>query len=353
MTAILHRPPDRILLIKLSSIGDVIHALPVAAALRRRFPRAYLAWAVGKAAAEAVVGNPHLDETLIIGGGGGGPGVRALPPLSAPMALGRALQEIGFDLAMDMQGLFRSALVAFLSGARDRVGFRNLQEGAFLLSNRRVVPDRRDVHAVEGYFGFARALGAPVEPVDFSVTVGEQDEAHAAGLLDGAPSPIALIPGARWLSKRWPPAFFALVADMLAEQTGAHSVVVGTGSDTPLAAAIAAAARHPIADLTGRTTLKQCAALLRRCRLAIGNDTGPMYLAAAMGTPTVAVFGPTDARRLGPYGEGHARVWAHVACAPCRRRECSPRRCLEAVTPEQVAEAARRLLGRGDAGDAR
>jgi heptosyltransferase-1 len=344
--------PNRILIVKLSSIGDVIHSLPVAAALRRRYPRAYLAWAVGPAAAEAVTGNPHLDETLIMGGGADAAGVCALPPLSAPGALRRALRARRFDTTVDMQGLFKSALLAFLSGARDRIGFRNLQEGTFLLNNRRVVPDRRDVHAVEGYFGFARALDAPVEPVDFTIATSAREEAEAAALLSGIEHPIALIPGARWLSKRWPPGHFAAAADALAEESGGRGVIVGAADDAPLAAAIAAAARTPLVDLTGRTTLKQCAAVLRRCRLVIGNDTGPMYLAAAVGTPTVAVFGPTDASRLGPYGEGHARVWAHLTCAPCRRRECAPLRCLEAVTPEQVVAAARELLRRKGAGHA-
>lgn len=344
--------PNRILIVKLSSIGDVIHALPVAAALRRRYPQAYLAWAVGPAAADAVTGNPHLDETLVIGGGAEGAGVCALPPLTAPAALRRRLREKQFDVTVDMQGLFKSALLAFLTGARDRIGFRNYQEGTFLLNNRRVVPDRRDVHAVEGYFGFARALDAPVEPVDFTIAVSAQEEAEAAALLREIEHPIALIPGARWLSKRWPPGCFAAVADALAEETGGRGVIIGARSDAPLAAAIAAAATTPLLDLTGRTTLKQCAAVLRRCRLVIANDTGPMYLAAAMGAPTVAVFGPTDASRLGPYGEGHARVWAHLACAPCRRRECAPLRCMEAVTPDQVVAAARRLLRRESAGNA-
>jgi heptosyltransferase-1 len=339
--------PNRILIVKLSSIGDVIHSLPVAAALRRRYPQAYLAWAVGPAAADAVTGNPHLDETLIVGGAGEG----ALPPLSAPGALRRALREKRFDTTIDMQGLFKSALLAFLSGARDRIGFRNLQEGTFLLNNRRVVPDRRDVHAVEGYFGFARALEAPVERVDFTIATSAREEAEAEALLSGIEHPIALIPGARWLSKRWPPGSFAAAADVLAEETGGRGVILGGAGDAPLAAAMAAAARAPLVDLTGRTTLKQCAAVLRRCRLVIGNDTGPMYLAAAVGTPTVAVFGPTDASRLGPYGEGHARVWAHLACAPCRRRQCAPLRCLEAVTPEQVVAAARALLHGKSAGD--
>jgi lipopolysaccharide heptosyltransferase II len=338
-----------VLVVKLSSIGDVVQSLPVAAALRRGFPRAYIAWAVGPAASQVVAGNPHLSETLVVGGWGpGGEGTAPLPGLGAPRKLRRALRERGFELSLDMQGLLKSALVAYLSGARERIGYRNRQEGAFLLNNRSIVPDRRDIHAVEAYLGFAAAVGAPAEPLDFTIATGGADRRAVDELLGGREGIIALIPGARWLSKRWPPARFAAVADALWGEFGCASVVVGGGSDGLLAQEIAAAARSPILDLTGRTTLKQLAELFRRCRAVISNETGPMYIASAVGAPTVAIFGPTDPLRLGPYGEGHAKVTPGVACAPCRRRECSPLRCMEAIRPEQVIEAARGLMVASD-----
>jgi len=340
--------PSSILLVKLSSIGDVVQSLPVAAALRRRFPGAYLAWAVGPAAAEVVAGNPHVSETLVVGGSGGNGDrlwrVRAVPPVSAPARLREALRRYGFELSLDLQGLFKSALIAYLSGARERIGYRNLQEGAFLLNNKRVVPDRRDVHAVEAYLGFAAAMGARVEPLDFSIATSEADRRKAEELLRRREDLAALLPGARWESKRWPAHRFALLADALQESLGLTSVVVGGEGDKELAREIAAAARRPMLDLTGRTTLKQAAEVLRRCLVTVGNDTGPLYISAAVGTPTVAIFGPTDAARLGPYGEGHAKVTSGLRCAPCRRRRCRPLRCMEAIAPERVVEAARRLL---------
>jgi len=338
----------RILIVKLSSIGDVVQALPVAAALRRRFPTAYLAWAVKPAAAPVVVGNPQLDDTLIVGGEGESrPGVKPLPALREPLALRRALQAIGFDLALDMQGLFRSALVAYLSGAKDRVGFRNFQEGTFLLNNRRIVPDRRDVHAVEGYLGFAAAVGAPTQPVAFTIATTCEEEEQAEALLAAHRNCVALVPGARWLSKRWSPACFAAVCDALHTEYGGDGIVVGGPEDGALAAEIVAAAKSPVRDLTGGTTLKQLAAVFRRCVLTVANDTGPMHISSAVGTPTVAVFGPTDAARLGPYGENHATVSASLHCAPCRRRNCSPARCMAAVTVAQVMDAARRVRRAG------
>jgi lipopolysaccharide heptosyltransferase I len=334
-----------ILLVKLSSIGDVVHSLPVLAAARRRFPKAHIAWAVGPAAADLVAGNPHLDEALVVGGDGpAGADVCPIPRLSSPLRLALALRERRFDLALDMQGLLKTALIAYLSGARDRVGFHNLQEGAFLFNNRRIVRDRRDVHAIEGYLGFANAIGAPAEPLDFTIPISHADRGVVDELLRGQRNLIALVPGARWHSKRWPAERFAEVADVLAGEFGATCAVVGGEGDRALAERIGEAARSEILDLSGRTTLRQLAEVLRRCRVAIANDTGPMHISAAVGTPTVAIFGPTDPTRLAPYGSGHAVLKASVPCAPCRRRECLPLRCLEAITVRQVVSVTEHIL---------
>jgi lipopolysaccharide heptosyltransferase I len=339
------REAPSILVVKLSSIGDVVQALPVAGALRRRFPDTHIAWAVGPAAADVVTGNPQLDEVLVIGGTGeSGAEVRMLPPLASPLQLRRALHRTTYDIALDLQGLLKSALIARLSGARERVGYRTLREATCLFYNRRLVPDRRDIHAVESYLDFAEALGAEREPVEFDIAISDRDRGTVDELLEGENGFAALIPGARWESKLWPAERFAAVADALAGEFGITAVVLGAGRDSQLAAAVGQAASTRVIDLTGKTTLKQAAEVLRRCLVTIGNDTGPLYISAAMGTPTVAVFGPSDARRLGPYGNGHAKIVADVECAPCRNRRCRPRKCMEAIEPEEVIAAARALL---------
>jgi heptosyltransferase-1 len=341
------REPRRILIVKLSSIGDVVQSLPVAAALRRRFPESYIAWAVGPAVAEVLTGNPALSDVLVVGGSATtSPGSRSLPPLSEPIALRRELHAIGFDLALDLQGLFKSAAVAYLSGARDRIGFRTLREGTFLLNNRRILPDRRDVHAVDSYLDFAEALGAPRQPVEFAISISGTDREVVDRLLGSQGDFAALIPGARWESKLWPTDRFAAAAQALTQEFSLVPVIVGAPGDAGLAREIAAASRTPVIDLTGKTTLKQLAEVFLRCRVTIGNDTGPLYISAAMGTPTVAIFGPTDSRRLGPYGDGHAKVIADIECAPCRNRRCPQRRCMEMIEPARVVAAARELLSR-------
>jgi heptosyltransferase-1 len=327
-----------ILVVKLSSIGDVVQALPVARALRRRFPDAHM-------------GNPQLDEVLVVGGTkNGGAKVRMLPPLGAPLRLKRALRLKSYDVALDLQGLLKSAAIAYLSGAKQRIGYRTLREGVCLFYNRRIVPERRDVHAVDSYLDFAEALGAEREPVGFDIAISQDDRRVVEELLEGGDSLAALIPGARWESKLWPGERFAAVADALADEFGLTAVVLGTENDRKLATTIAQTARTRVIDLTGKTTLKQAAEALRRCRVTVGNDTGPLYVSAAVGTPTVGIFGPSDARRLGPYGAGHAKVVTDAECAPCRNRRCHPRTCMEAIEADQVAGAVRALLTRSGEG---
>jgi ADP-heptose:LPS heptosyltransferase len=180
--------------------------------------------------------------------------------------------------------------------------------------------------------------------VRFDIAVGEAERAAVDRLLAGRENLAALIPGARWDSKRWPVERFAGIADVLSRDFGLTGVVTGGPEETGLAAEVCAKARSPVIDLAGKTTLKEAAEVFRRCRVTVGNDTGPLYMSAAMGTPTVAVFGPTDARRLGPYGRGHAKVTSGVPCAPCRNRSCRPLKCMETISVEMVATAAARLL---------
>lgn len=332
---------DRILIVKLSSIGDVVMSLPVAAALRRQYPGAYLAWVVQPAAAGVLTGNPHLNEVLVTGGAQ--QGARALPPLSSPFTLRRELRALKFTTSLDLQGLLKSAMLGWLSGARERVGYRSWQEGVRICYTR-TAPRRMDIHAVDSYLDLAAAVGAARTPVTFDLAVSDEDRAQVAQLLADRGPIATLIPGARWESKLWPPARFAAVADALHTEFGLTSAIIGGPGDTALAVAIAAAASAPLLDLTGKTTLKQAAEVFRRSRLTIGNDTGPLYLSSAVGTPTVAVFGPSDPRRLGPYGPGHAKVVTAVDCAPCRNRQCRDRRCLDTLSPEAVMAAVRSLL---------
>lgn len=339
-------PLRKILIIKMSSIGDVVHSLPVLTALRRKFPQVAVSWLVEEAAAGIVSGHPHLDETIVLGNGEekSEPGVAYFP---SARSLIRGLRRRRFDVSLDLQGLLRTALYALLGGVRWRVGYRNYQEGAFLFNNLRVVPDRQDHHAVTGYLGFAHWLEAETEPLDFTILFAQADQDYVDGFVKEqgvgeGDRLIALVPGAGWESKRWPEEHFAALADGLADL--GRIVLVGSPSERPMAQRIQDLASVPLIDATGRTSLKQLAALLRCCQLTVANDSGPMHISAAVGTPVVGIFGPTDPHRTGPYGPGHTVLTADLPCLNCRRRQCSHLSCMHQVTPEQVLEVARRKL---------
>ena len=345
--------PKSILIVKLSSIGDVIHALPVARVLRRHFPQSKISWLVSQKAREIVSGNPDLDHVIVVGGKGEN-GDIPICDINHPVQAARTLRSIGFDVALDLQGLIRSSLFSLLSGADVRIGYRSIKEAAFIFYNVHPFSSSWGQHVVDGYLRFAAVLGAPVAPVEFCIATNAEHEAKIDELLDQAGLSssdrlVAISPGSSWRAKTWPAERLAVVAGHIAAQ-GCVPVVVGAKVDIPNAKIIAANSHSPVVNLAGQTNLKQLTVLLRRCTAFIGNDSGPTHLAAAVGKPVIAIYGPTDSNILGPYGAQNITISADVPCRPCRRRSkaerCYDLSCLDAVTPEMVCQAVDVVLAR-------
>jgi heptosyltransferase-1 len=329
-----------ILIVKLSAIGDVVHALPVAYALKQCFPGARITWVVEKPSYDLLTNNPYIDEIIIFDK----PRLKKLSGFRdyAPSFV-RLLKSRRFDLALDLQALFKSGAIAFLSGAPERYVYCNTRELSDRLS-RRVCGPNQHGHVVERYLDVVRAVGCEVQQVVFPIHITAEEELTATATakkagLDIAEPYVLLAPGANWPNKRWPPPFFAALADKL-RQDGLIPVVSGGPGDAALAAEITAVAATPPVDLTGKTSLKQLAHIIKNARVLVGGDTGPMHLAAALATPVVALHGPTDTIRNGPYGGGHkALVTAH-GCAGCWRRACPKGLdCLAGITVEEVYDA--------------
>jgi heptosyltransferase-1 len=333
-----------ILIVKLSAIGDVIHALPVAQALKATFPQARLSWVVERAAFELVANHPYIDEVILFEK----VRCRSLTGMARylPVLL-RGLRRRCFDLALDLQGLLKSGLIAYLSGAPERLVYCNARELSDRLSRRICGPNQHG-HIVEQYLDVVRALGGTVTAVDFGIRFSDAEVQSAQAILadhgwQGKPY-IALIPGANWPNKRWPTGYFAQLAELLYQQ-GITSLITGGPDDVALAEEINNAANVPVLNLTGQTSLKQLAWVLQKARVTVGGDTGPMHLAVAVGTPTVALMGPTDINRNGPYGKGHQALVTARSCAGCWRRKCEQQLdCLAAVPVEEVYQAALKLL---------
>jgi len=330
----------RILLVKLSSFGDVLHALPTLEGLRTAFPTAHITWLAEAAFAPLLLGHPALDEVW--------PVPRVRPGRSAGreellqlLSLARRVRAATFDLVIDLQGLLKSAMWVALSKSPRKVGYHRTRELSYLALTERLAPYDPEAHAVWRYLNVARHLGAPPAPPRFRL--GLTPVLPPALLPSDRPLAV-LHPGARWATKLWPAASWAHLADWLIKEKGLAVVITGSAGDRELAAQICAQMQEKPWNLAGRTGLPELAGIMQQARLAVTADTGPMHLAAALGTPVAAVFGPTSPWRTGPFGAGHRVVRLGVACSPCFRRRCPEPRCLLDLPPDEVQAACEKIL---------
>ena len=331
-----------ILIIKPSSFGDIVQALPVAAHLRSAWPGARISWLVNTQYRRLLEHNPCIDRLFLFQRHLWRPHRNLPEAISSFVRLCRQLYGARFDTVLDLQGLFRSGLLTAMTGAATRAGFANARECARLFYTSRVdVPDE-EMHAVERYLLVAEALGGRRREVTFPLGTGEEEETWAAQFVQGgrprrhAPV-VGLSPSARWKTKRWPHECCARVGDLLSS-AGAEVVIIGGASGESDAIARLMKGRALAVDRI--TDPLKMAALLKRLDVLVTTDSGPMHLAAALGVPVVALFGPTNHRRTGPYGAHHRVICAPVDCRPCYRRECDrDPRCMTAIRVETVCEA--------------
>ena len=319
--------PRRILLIKPSSLGDIVHALPVLAALREAYPAAHIAWLVGNASAPLLEGHPLLDEVIPFDRRRYGRMLQSPRILLDFLRFVAGLRRRQFDMVVDLQGLIRSGFLSWASGARRRVGFAAARECAWVFYSERVRCGEADCHAVAKNLRVARALGLHVETPAFPLGLRAAELAAARALLTAAAGrPLAnftaLIAGARWATKRWRVDRLAGLIDRLHTEGYPPCVVLGAADDRAFADQIVQASATPVVDLVGRTTLRELCAVIALSDLVISHDSGPMHIAAALGKPLVALFGPTDPARTGPYCDSARVVALPLPCAPCLRRHC-------------------------------
>ncbi|MEW6288392.1 MAG: lipopolysaccharide heptosyltransferase I [Thermodesulfobacteriota bacterium] len=347
--------PVHILIVKTSAIGDVIHTLPALHSLRRHYPEARIDWLIEEAAADIIAGHPALDRLLVskrkrwVQALRRGP--NRLQAWRELWAFIRELRATRYDLLIDFQGLLKSGMLVAASRAARKVGFGRGMEHAecsYIFLNEKVPAVDMNIHAVRRGLMLLEGIGIKTDEVVFDLPLGPEHFRQVESLLRarGIADPSMVVPinpVATWPTKLWDNAGFAQVADWVAGQ-GRQVVFTGGKGDRPVIDAIIARMHQPAVNLAGETTLKTLAALYRSARLVISTDTGPMHLAAAVGTPVVAVFGSTAPWRTGPYGEGHQVVRLDLPCSPCLKRECDHRRCMNDLAPELVINALQRLL---------
>ena len=350
---------SRTLIIKPSSLGDIVQALPVLTSLREAHPEAHIAWLVATVFADLLEGHPRLDRVVAFDRRRYGSIGKSFSATADFVTFVEGIRREKFTAVLDLQGLFRSGFLAAATGATSRVGFAAARELAPMFYTLAVPMPRKEMHAVDRYMALARHIGLrdPLAtdhlPISAEARAAVRQRLLAEGL--GAGEAVVVVsPHARWPSKQWPTERFAEVVRILHDQSGARAVLVGSGAAAPVARQIAgaAASARPI-DLVNRTTLKEMVALVSEARAMVTNDSGPMHVAAAIGTPVVALFGPTSAERTGPYGHGHRVLSGEAPCRPCFRREClyssgpEALACLTRITAEEVARHLLEILRAG------
>lgn len=339
--------PESILILKPSSLGDVVQAIPVLRLLRRRFPQAFIAWWVDASLVSLLEGDPDLNEVIPFNRAelrrwqGGRNFVRSV----------LKMRRRHFDWVIDLQGLLRSGAVGWVANGGLTIGVDDPREGASAFYDLSVRRPSATTHAVDWYLEVLKTLGVPVHR-DFDWLPLRRDVAESVERKwpSGGRRWVCLQPGARWWNKRWPIEHFqGLMRELGAGNPQFGFAVLGGKDDRALGETLARVAPDRVVDLTGRTTLPEMIEWLRRCELMVTNDTGPMHAAAALGKPVVGVFGPTDPRRTGPYRQESLGLRLGLPCSPCLKQRCHHPRtmeCLHGITPLAVASAVReRLVG--------
>jgi lipopolysaccharide heptosyltransferase II len=335
----------KILILKPSSLGDVIQALPVLRLLKLHFPGAEIFWWIDSALAPLIEGDPDLAGVVRFERKRWGK-PRHWPEMLRSV---RWLREQNFDLVIDLQCLARSGAFAWLARGKFLAGLDEVREGARGFYDLAVPRKSFHTHAVDWYLAVLPALGVPVhknfqwlpERPEIAAAINSKFKTQNSKL-------ILLQPGARWKNKRWPAEHFAgLVRALAGKFPAARFGILGDPGDRPLGEIISQAAPERCLNLCGATSLPEMIEWIRRCDLLITNDTGPMHVAAALGRPLVALFGPTEPRRTGPYGQLENVLRLDLPCSPCLKSDCAYEKtdeCLRALSPATVLARVEKLL---------
>ncbi len=326
--ALVAKKPRKILLIKPSSLGDVIHGLPVLHGLKTRYPDAAIQWVVAKGFDGILAGHPLIQKLWIINKDSWKRLRNVAQTLSELRLLSAGLRNEHFDLVIDLQGLFRSAMIGMFSGTAERVGFESAREGAKFTYKYRVKTDP-ELHAVEKNMRIAQFLGCNCHDPAFPMPA----LGPVPTIVRNLSRYVVIAPSAGTMVKRWPPENFGKLASMLP----IRSVIVGGKADKALGDEIERLSARKSINMAGKTSLKELAAIISGAEFLVSPDTGPMHIAAALRVPVFALFGPTNPARTGPYGDIHTIIRKEMPCSPCyKRKECETWDCMTGISPEIV-----------------
>ncbi len=345
---------QRILIIKQSSLGDIIHTLPLVHALKRCFPNLSIDWVVRKGLDSMVRCDSTVNNVFAVDipstsepGAPQGAYYRAAKGmLRTLLDLRKTFSEQPYDLVLDLHASFRSGLFMLCNPGGIRIGFSDAKELNTLFQHKKVAVPRTKIHAQDKNLLFAPFLGCSVEAEDFYMETGDDDKRISREFLAGEEKRLVYFnPVGRWESKSWPLEYWAGLADRLQQENDVRVVLAGSGDDIPVLQGIAQKMQTEPLVSGGRLSLPQSAALIQFSSLYIGVDSGPMHMASLAGIPVVALFGPTDPVLVGPYNESGRVVRNETLdCLVCRKRSCRELSCMKTILVDDVYENALQFL---------
>ncbi len=341
---------ENILLVKPSSLGDIVLALPALSALRRSFPQARINWLVRPAFAPLIAGHPHLDETILFDRKSLGRAWRHPQAFRELLSLIGRLRHGRFHVVIDLQGLFRTASLAWLSGCKNRVGPVWGREFAHHFYTTTVPVQTEWVHVVDYYLKLVETMGASDLRVEFVLPEKPEAAVAARDLLTRHNIDLeryaVIVPGSAQVSKCWPADRFAALADRLTSEHGLSVIATGSEAEGPMIERIATLADKPIANLAGRTSIPELVEILRSARLVVSNDTGPGHIAAALGKPLVMMFSWSNPLRVGPYRRPECVVARDASSRGLAIKSRDPQHAIQHLTLDEVYAKAREQLRR-------
>jgi len=346
----------RILIVRLSAVGDVIRTLPAVKALKEDYPSSSITWVAEEPSRRLLESQPEIDEVLLF------PRKRWAEGMKSARGIWRTIGEVRgfvsdlrsrkFDVALDFHGILKSGLISFFSGSPNRIGFdrRSSKEGNFLFSNAKVRLGEERMSRFQRNFSLLRGMGLEVKGFHPSLHIPPQDREYVESFFNKISTPvrrplIAIHPGTspKTIYKRWMPDRYAQLADRLVSELRATVVFTWGPDELEWVEDMRREMKEP-SILGPRTeSLTELGEVFRRCDLYIGGDTGPMHIASLTGTPVVVIYGPTDPIVNEPLGR-HKKVSKEVGCNPCRKRSCKELTCLKIVSVDDVLKAAKEIL---------
>lgn len=325
---------EKLLLIKPSSLGDIVHSLAFLNAIKESFPSVRIHWVVAKGFEDLLTEHPLIEKVIVINKDKWKSIKNISSTIKEFLNLNNYMKNEKYDITVDLQGLLRSGIITYLSGAPLRVGFKESREASHFCYNVKISVSL-ETHAVLRYLEVASWLGCRINSVKFPLTQAKEPE-----WLRDFENFIVVIPSARWQSKNWPLPYFVELVNMLPYR----AVVVGSKSDEEKALKIEEYTKQKAKSFAGKTTLKELIAVFKKSLFVITPDTGTMHLAVACDKKVVAFFGPTDPCRTGPFGNGHLVIKSNESSSPCFKKYCKNPICMRNITPQFVYEEIQRWL---------